>query len=551
MKVYKTKILNIVLSMALLFCITGCISNTDIVVGKSYPLIVSVNDLGFTPMSGTKIATRATESGYVTTFAKGDQIGLYVVNSLNIVETANLCLTYDGTNWTYPNGTMVYCNSTSRYFAYYPYQSTLTGAPTTSSATDAATFFATAISDWTPANDQSSQAKYTASDLMVGTGMAGTLYSNATRTMSFSMNHQMALVDMNFPYYYLSTDNNYTYTLGLTCNGFKPYHLSKGNYRYIIKPATNTSIWGYYCTTTSANINQIFNKAVKAAAGTYQTMNVDNTSTSTSYTMNIGDYYLNDGSVIPNATTNKYLLSKAIGVVFDTSTSSIDQGYGWTHGYAMALTNASTGGNWSTSSTKDEVGATFGSFTYTDYAGRYTTFITNKEGYSETHAIANKYYFTLQSDHPAFWYALNYGTINIGGVQYAAPNESSGWYLPSVGQWWNIAINLGGMSTTPAYPVPTDNSTGYCNWNNSNVANGTICSTNMNNYFTTIINYKLDNKPDIFFNNSEKEYYRSSSECTVNYPFVFGFMNSNFPDLTGITVQNIDASIKVRAVLSF
>jgi len=538
--------------MALLLFITSCISNTDVVDGKSYPLSVSVSDSGFTSASDTKATTRATESGYVTSFAKGYQIGLYVVNSSNNVETTNLCLTYDGTNWTYPNGTMVYYNSTSRYFAYYPYQSTLTGAPTKSTATDAATFFATAISDWTPTTDQSSQAKYTASDLMVGTGMAGTLYSNATRAMTFSMAHQMALVDMNFPYYYLSTDNNYTYTLGLTCNGFKPYHVSKGNYRYIIRPATNTSIWGYYCTTTNASTNQIFNKAITAAAGTYQTMNVDNASTSTSYTINIGDYYLNDGSVIPNATTNKYLLSKAIGVIFDTSTSTTDQSYGWKHGYAMALTNASSGSNWSTNSTKDEAGATFGSFTYNDYPGRYTTFITNKEGYSETHAIAKKYYSTLQNDYTAFWYALNYGTSNIGGVQYAAPNESSGWYLPSVGQWWNIVINLGGMSTTPTYPVSTDNSTtGYCNWYSSIIANGTICSTNINNYFTTIINCKLDNKPDIFFSNSEKEYYRSSSECTVNYPFVFGFMNSNFPDLTGITVQNIDASIKVRAVLSF
>ena len=336
MKVYRAKILNLALSMALLFGITSCISNTDVVDSKSYSLAVSVSDSGFTSASNTKTTTRATESGYVTTFVTGDQIGLYVVNSSNTVETANLCLTYDGTNWNYPTGSMIYYNSTSKYFTYYPYQNILIGAPTsnsTSTATDAADFFATAISNWTPATDQSTQAKYTASDLMVGTGVAGTLYSNATRTMSFSMSHQMALIDLNIPYYYLSTDNNYTYTLGLTCVGFNPFHLSKGNYRYIIKPATSTSIWGSYCPTTNSTTSNAFNKAFSVASRTYQTMNVDGGAVGTSHTLAVGDYYLNDGSIIPNATANKYLLDKTIGVLFSTSTSATDTGHGWTHVY--------------------------------------------------------------------------------------------------------------------------------------------------------------------------------------------------------------------------
>jgi len=547
---FKARILNIVLSMALLLCITGCISNTDAVDGKSYPLSLSVSDSGFTPASDTKATTRATESGYVTTFAKGDQIGLYVVNSSNNVETANLCLTYNGTNWNYPTGSMVYYNSTSRYFAYYPYQSTLTGAPTTSTATDAATFFATAISDWTPATDQSSPAKYTASDLMVGTGTAGTLYSNATRAMSFSMSHQMALIDMNFPYYYLSTDNNYTYTLGLTCSGFKPYHVSKGNYRYIIKPATNTSIWGYYCTTTSANTNQIFNKAVTAEAGTYQTMNVDNTSTSTSYTMSIGDYYLNDGSVIPNATTNKYLLSKAIGVVFDTSTSTTDQGYGWKHGYAMAFTNAQSSTStcvWSLANSSstyiDEAGITYGSFTYSDYNSSYSVFKTDKDGYSETQAIKNNGKLGYnQTEYPAFWYALNYGTSNESGTTaYASPYGGSGWYLPSIGQWWDILTNLGGMSTI------YDSGAGWCDWFNGNTGNSGIaylCASKLNSFLSAI-----SGTYDSFYTNSSTlEYYRSSSEynnskagavCFNSYGSLYLYSDSKA------------SSFRVRSVVAF
>ena len=513
---FRTKILNIVLIMALLLGITSCISNADIVDEESYPLAVSVSDSGFTSASSTNATTRATDNGYVTTFAKGDQIGLFVVNSSNTVETANLCLTYDGTNWNYPTGSIVYYNSASKYFAYYPYQSTLTGAPTTSTATDAATFFTTAISNWTPATDQRTKAKYTASDLMVGTGVAGTLYSNATRAMQFSMNHQMALVDMNFPYYYLSTDNSYTYTLGLTCKGFTPYHLSNGNYRYIIKPATSTSIWGYYCTTTNANTNQIFNKAFTVAAGTYQVMNVDDTATSTSHTLAVGDYYLNDGSVIPNATTNKYLLAKAIGVVFDTSTSTTDQGYGWKHGYVMALTNAPSSTStcvWSLANSSgtylDEAGIMYGSFGYSDYNSSYTVYKTDKDGYSETQAIKNNGKLGYnQTEYPAFWYALNYGTSNESGTTaYAAPSVSSGWYLPSIGQWWDILTNLGGMTTV------CDSSAGTCDWFNGNKGNSGIaylCASKINSFLSAINGYTTY---DSFYTNSSTlEYYWSSSE---------------------------------------
>ena len=520
MNIHK-KILYWTMYMILPCCVTGCISNAEVVKGQSYPLAVSVSDYGFTSASGTKATTRATESGYVTTFAKGDQIGLFVVNSSNTVETANLCLTYDGTKWNYPTGTILYYDNTAnkRYFAYYPYQSTLTGAPTTSIATDAATFFATAIADWTPATDQSSQVNYTASDLMVGTGSIGALLSNVTRPMSFNMNHQMALVDMNFPYYYLSTDNNYTYTLGLTCNGFKPLHISNGNYRYIIKPATSTSIWGYYCTTTSANTNQIFNKAFTVSAGTYQTMNVDNTATSTSYTMNIGDYYLNDGSVIPNATTNKYLLSKAIGVVFDTSTSTTDQGYGWTHGYALALTNAATNACWSLNENDEAL---------TNYQGGYTTFISNKDGYTESQTIKNNGHDAFTKDnYPAFWYALNYGTNNEPSTtSYASPKVSSGWFLPSIGQWYDIVTNLGNLSTTPTN-YGTGNDISWCQWYDVNGSNyPSICATNINNYLSTLKNSGCNT--DYFSSiDSSDEIYVPSTEYSLYFSYFVNFCYNN------------------------
>lgn len=491
------KILNIALSMALLLCITSCISNTDVVDGKSYPLAVSVSNSGFTSVSGTKAMTRATESEYVTIFTKGDQIGLYVVNSSNTVETANLCLTYDGTNWNYPTGTMIYYNSTSNYFAYYPYQSTISGVPTTSAATTATNFFSTLISNWQPSTDQSSQAKYTASDLMVGTGIVGTLASNATRPMTFNMRHQMALIDLNIPYYYLSTDNNYTYTLGLTYVGFNPFHLSKGNYRYIIKPATSTSIWGSYCPTTSSTASNAFNKAFSVAQGTYQTMNVDGGAVGTSHTLAIGDYYLNDGSVIPNTTTNKYLLDKTIGVIFSTSTSATDKGHGWTHGYAMALKNAAKDIIWGPNTVDTPI----------PNISSESEIKNSMDGYTETHLINNTY--TLSpTNYPVFYYALNYNVTT--------PQGSSGWYLPSIGQWYSIIVNLGKVPTTS-----TSINVAELGWSNGEISS---CPSNINKYLAALDNgYRVDK---FYTSPGTSEYYSATSEYSSNYSYRLYFQSA-------------------------
>ena len=537
-----TKILKIVLSIILLLAITSCMSNADDVDGKSYQLAVSVSDSGFTSASGTQ-TTRATDNGYATTFTKGDQMGLYVVNSSNTVETANLCLKYDGTNWNYPTGTMIYYNSTSKYFAYYPYQSTITGIPTTSAATTATSFFSTLISNWQPSTDQSSQTKYTASDLMIGTGTVGTLASNATRPITFNMTHQMALIDLNIPYYYLSTDNNYIYTLGLTYVGFNPFHLSKGNYRYIIKPGTSTPIWGSYCPTTSSTTNNVFNKAFSVASGTYQTMNVDGGAVGTSHTLAIGDYYLNDGSIIPNATANKYLLDKTIGVIFSTSTSATDKGHGWAHGYAMALTNATTRCQWSTNSNDEAL---------TNY-NDYTVFILNKDGYTETQTIKSHGLNAFNKDnYPSFWYALNYGSDNEPGTtQYAAPSTSSGWYLPSIGQWYDICVNLGGL---PPAMLRSTYIASSC-WNDNGVTDyASIFVSNINQYLLKLSSkgYAVTAFAHTISTDGYLEGYWSSSEYTDEKSFgMFPSTDSVWLTYAGYSNLTKHSTWDVRAVIAF
>lgn len=524
------RILNWILNILLLICVTSCINHTEITDDSHSLLAISVKDIGFTPENNQK-TTRAIDNGYATTFTNGDQIGLYVLDASGNVKMANLCLTYDGTNWNYPAGTTLYYDDISRkYFAYYPYQNTITGIPTTSAATTATSFFSTLISNWQPSTDQSSQAKYTTSDLMVGTGVVGTLVSNATRPMTFNMTHQMALVDMNFPYYYLSTDNNYTYTLGLTGSSFKPFHLSKGNYRYIIKPATNTSIWGYYCTATSNNTSQIFNKAFSVAAGAYQIMNVDNISSATSYTIKTGDYLLEDGSIIPNGTTNKYLLSKAIAVIFSTSTSTIDKGYGWTHGYAMALKNTANNTVWSTR--KDQI------FNVSTDINTIALYESDMDGYSHSQTIKNI------PDYITAYPALNAAfTYNV-----APPNNTSGWYLPSVGQWFLILKNLGGITWTLDYDA---GSYGYWNSQHTDPTTGSntnpaiIAANGINRYLRPVSDTTIPtNAINLFWSSSE---YSNDRTCSIS----FGTSTDGYLFLSSTLKTDTSSSFKIYSAIAF
>lgn len=238
----------------LLFILTFISCNVD-------DNITTMNKLSFYVSASRFVnsSTRAIDNVYSTSFVSGDKIGLYVVNSSGIVTTANICLTYDGTNWNYPNGTepLYYSSATTnfKFFVYYPYQTTLNNGPSLGSSpitTSASTFFSSAVTSWNILTDQSTHDKYTAVDFMAGIGVLGTsVQNNAYYLISFNMMHQLSLIELNFPY----TSGS---TLNLTCNMFSssntwnawgtflPYHISNGTYRYLVKPNNNINIQGTF-----------------------------------------------------------------------------------------------------------------------------------------------------------------------------------------------------------------------------------------------------------------------------------------------------------------
>lgn len=409
------------------------------------PLGVQIIDGGYTPTADERSDskqpdTRASENGYKTVFTAADQVGLYTVKNGAVVTTCNnLCLTLTDTGggnlaWTPPAGTtLMYEDASITYYAYYPYQTDMTGK-VTPTATDAAGFFAPLENGWTPATDQSTQAKYTAQDLMTGSGtVSGT--PGSTRTLTVGLTHRMALAVINIPAnttYALSTDADYTWqrtTSGLTFTGFTPYEKETDIYRYLVNPATAPTLEGSYDNTATGGTRTFsFTPAISASA--YKTY----TPMATAYTLAIGDFLTKDGGLISkDATLSTADKADCVGIVFFVGRHKRDTcnytptriGKKDCHGHVMALTDVKEGTDvngriaWASSSSgAHQVRVRTSTSTY--YLDGYP----NRQKI-KAFAATNSSGWTM-ADFPAANSCETYLPI--------APDKSTGWHLPSFGQ---------------------------------------------------------------------------------------------------------------------
>lgn len=411
-RIYKTAALLSLITLA-----TACIHDDDFsdLVPDTPPtsttsLIITVADGAFS----NSPATRAVESGYATEFTTGDCIGLYVeeveINELNVPTQVkrmlhtNLCLTYNGTTWTLPPGKkLTYTDPETgcdiRYFAYYPYQPDMTGnepdgkyADGTSIASAAPEFFHQLIDNWQPLDDQSTYADYTSSDLMVAQGNMAPRTDTNGFTLTFTMQHQMALAVIRLPH----TVCTYTESIGGT-DIAKSYDLytgsSKGVFgcwfenhytaRRLVKPSTETSFPNNYYYDPDFKKHsfdlQISNNAI--GSGRYKLYTIDYATESTKERpLAAGDFYMKNGTVVPkeafdSSTLPEGVQENCLGVVFwvgEKWNPVVSANYHWTmdgvkgdpllkrdypgctHGMVVALTDASPDKK-SWSSNKDEL----------------------------------------------------------------------------------------------------------------------------------------------------------------------------------------------------
>lgn len=454
----KTNKSHILLLLAFTAVLSGC--SVDELSGNSpagsgSPLRVSVTDNGYNdaaaPQAKENANTRARENGYKTEFTSGDKIGLYAVRNSTIV-AENIELTYDGANWTC-NTTLYYEGTGTRYFAYYPYQIIPPTNKLVPSAGNAAGFFAPVIAEWTTPEDQSSYDAYTGADLMIGEGTIDGSPGTGTRTLRFGMTHQMALAVFNLPKIRYKF-NNESPTIPdyiipyLTFNGFTPRPMEDDMYRYLVAPGKGKELSGSYTTSDGKTKEFICNVPADLTAATYKEYKVDGGIINKQHTLQAGDFYMKDGSLIGKGETLTPAQQQAcIGIVFyaghhpddsfDYSSSGIHQEK--CHGYVMALTDVNSGESdrlkweWKESDDqafKQRVGTSTSESDWNGYSNTQLikTFVTNSQPTDDVWKMTN---------FPAANGCLLYGTENClleWQKSYAAPSNSSGWFLPSAGQ---------------------------------------------------------------------------------------------------------------------
>ena len=438
MKLYKLFIL--AAPFFLLTAFSGCSQEEDAFAtlpeGRQ-PLTLKVTSAGYTSAAG--VETRITEEGYATRFTAGDEIGILQITPLldneeeAIYNNYRFTLNEEG-NWT---GAPLSHKQGDEYIVYYPY------IPVESREE-----LENYIASFEPRTNQATYEDYTKSDLMKGEGLvSGT-------TLNVNLEHQMTLVVIEVPLGKCATTKDRkvkyhpaTTTLGAPAfsweDGKTPYQASDDRIlRYLIKPDADFSLKGsypYYIGTRKFDIAVVASDAV-AQHYLFYTLD-EGIEPPGSRDVQVGDYYMSDGTVLPGDAPD--VPENCIGIVFQTGTERIsadETAQGWTHGCVMALTNAGKDTKWGKDSTEGEGENS----PFVAHAATYKGMYEEIEGYAKTKYMVDMYGGgdTFQDVNGAFYQVTQYGETPVT-AQYKAPEGTSGWYLPSIGQWWDILENLG------------------------------------------------------------------------------------------------------------
>lgn len=409
---------------------------------------VNVSDLG---MQNGEGGTRASTSGIVTTFDNGDEIGVYAVSNGEIVEGFNnLKLTKTADGWSGFPSNASFANDT-KFYAYYPYSAS------TEFSTDKA--FESLIAKWNP----TSATSYTSGDLMTTTTPASvTMVDDLNAKIDLKLSHAMSMIEVTVnsgesTTYKFTNDGlpEYTVTIGDSEPSFalgnttfsSAANVKANTYRLLVNPATTETL---KISVDGTNYSPKDELAV--TSGNYYTMSVGNGSgaTEVTHTLQVGDYYLSDGKLVSkdDALTDEQK-AKVIGVVYyvgnPTPTSLYGDSYaGYTdalnvnhpncvHGLVYAVDGQNMEGSWGTEMVSD---------------GFFSLYQQNKGVLAECSSsnIGGSKHRILGYDNTATFKYLNTNDKNLYtslleqlAAKTAAPSVTSGWFLPSYGDIYEIA----------------------------------------------------------------------------------------------------------------
>ena len=247
----------------------------------------------------------------------------------------------------------------------------------------------------------------------------------------------------------------------------------------------------------------------------------------------VGDFYCKnssgEGYLIPGdiAQLTEERQAACIGIVYSTDVNRIgkaakevltDKGI-TPHGLVMALTNASNSCNWGKVRNDENSNGSEGE-PFKENTDKVYKMYKNVDGYGETHWIIDTYgrdgNTALKNTYTAFYHASLYGTAESSTGKYAVPSNTTGWFIPGMGQWWDILSNLGKIDLTN-YRDDTDSYT-YIS------GAAPIAVANMNRYLEKISGATPFSTDTWFWSSSE---YSGNDACYVKFSYRGGLYLHN------------------------
>lgn len=458
--------------------------------------------------SGSYVSSEGLERVPVT-ISEGDAIGLYILRDGDTEATpVKLTLGNDGT-WS-ASEELKHAEG-NRYFAYYPWQEQPDGA-VDAKATDDEAFFAEMIAKWEPATDQSTPEKFAAAALMTASGETQTSAEAATLTLQFTP--RMALIGITFPqtvYKFTNTPAISDYMVpasNVVFSRFVPSADENGMYLCQVNPASDVEIKGSFGSEKEPwSLAAAGNKA-----GALTTHAVGNGDTEKEYTLQVGDFFLADGNLLPKDTeAAKVAAQPVVGIVYQIDPNRISEaekqalGGDKVHGQVISCqmlvpTSEDSPLKWSIyggNGDRDE--SSIGLKPIPDPEGDMA------KNVGLANAAIDEYYYTtqiwkeradeLEKNYPLFGEIQKFKTVAGGPVAGVHATE---WYLPAIGQWFDVVRGLGGYDLAIDSPDLVNYGGGGFYWKNSgnidilsnlNQAMEKVSAQNKYEYFATYTNF--------------------------------------------------------------
>ena len=417
-------------------------------------------------IDGNNAATRATDNGAVTTFESGDRIGIIVLDGSGNVLSDNIPYKYNGSAWSFDNANgegktaLYYDNKATAYVAYFPYSPEADGIT-------GADIPAALKAQFPPRYDQRTEDAYRASDLLVWSNGTGSVplktleieFTHAYSSLSLSPSIKCK-IDGKETSYTTSSVDDVSFTIGT--EPLLPYRADDGSYRIIVSPQTTDARW--FCSYKAKTYGGTMPETALAANNRHTLApTLKDIGAYTFANAQVGDFYCkndnNEGYLIPGDASLTEAVA-CIGIVYSTDVNRIGtaatqalkkKGVNTPHGLVMALTNASEGCRWGELRKDENSGGADGE-PFKANTDKLQKQYNNVDGYAETHWIIDTYgrdgNTALKNTYTAFYHASRYGTAESSTGKYAAPSKTTGWFIPSMGQWWDILSNLGKIDLT-------------------------------------------------------------------------------------------------------